>query len=189
MPSRSRDKRLPVYLLLDCSGSMSGEPVAAMSMGLNGFLGEIGDDPQARETVWLSVITFDSNADQAVPLVQADRFHPPRIDAAGSSALGDALRLLVDRIDDEVGYGDEDWQPIAYIFTDGEPTDPWREALELIRRENRARLIACAVGSQANETNLRILSDTVLHLKDSPPGTLVSCLRWTDRNPTGFAGD
>jgi uncharacterized protein YegL len=179
MPPRPHDKRLPVYLLLDCSGSMSGEPVAAMSMGLNGFLGEIGDDPHATETVWLSVITFGSVADQAVPLVQVDRFNVPRFEAAGSSALGEALQLLLDRIDDEVGYGDEDWQPIAFVFTDGAPTDPWREVLDKIRRENRVHLVACGIGSNVNETNLRKLSDTVLHLSNSPPGTLVSCLRWT----------
>jgi uncharacterized protein YegL len=172
------EKRLPIYLLLDCSGSMHGEPIAAMSVGLNALLGEMWDDPQANETVWISVITFGSVADQAVPLVPLQGFNPPRLEAGGSSAFGEALLLMLDRIEAEVGYGDQDFQPIAYLFSDGEATDSWRELCEQIRRENRVHFIVCAVGSRANETNLKRLSDTVLYLSNTQPGMLVSGLRW-----------
>src|SRR4028119_2286837 len=53
-------RRLPVYLVLDCSGSMTGEPMEAVRQGMKTLLGELKSDPQALETVYLSVITFDS---------------------------------------------------------------------------------------------------------------------------------
>ena len=56
------DRRLPVYLVLDVSGSMSGEPIEAVRMGLKQLLSDLQDNPQALETVWLSVITFGSSA-------------------------------------------------------------------------------------------------------------------------------
>ena len=53
-------RRLPVYLLLDCSGSMSGEPIEAVKQGIKALLTELKGDPQALETACLSVITFNS---------------------------------------------------------------------------------------------------------------------------------
>ena len=52
-------RRLPVYLLLDCSGSMMGEPIEAVRQGVKALLSELKGDPQALETAYLSVITFD----------------------------------------------------------------------------------------------------------------------------------
>ena len=34
-------RRLPVYLLLDCSGSMSGEPIEAVKQGIKALLSEL----------------------------------------------------------------------------------------------------------------------------------------------------
>lgn len=35
-------RRLPVYLLLDCSGSMMGEPIEAVRQGVKALLSELG---------------------------------------------------------------------------------------------------------------------------------------------------
>src|SRR5207244_10369621 len=91
-------RRLPVYLLLDCSGSMAGEPIAAVEMGLKALLGDLRNDPQALETVWLSVITFASAAQQIIPLTDVNEFEPPDLAAAGTTALGEAIELLAQRI-------------------------------------------------------------------------------------------
>ena len=63
-------RRLPVYLLLDCSGSMSGEPIEAVKQGIKALLTELKGDPQALETACLSVITFNSTARQISPLTE-----------------------------------------------------------------------------------------------------------------------
>lgn len=63
-------RRLPVYLLLDCSGSMSGEPIEAVKQGIKALLSELKGDPQALETACLSVITFNSTARQISPLLR-----------------------------------------------------------------------------------------------------------------------
>ena len=61
-------RRLPVYLLLDTSGSMYGEPIEAVKNGVQTLLTTLKQDPYALETAYVSVITFDSSARQAVPL-------------------------------------------------------------------------------------------------------------------------
>ena len=53
-------RRLPVYLLLDCSGSMYGEPIEAVKNGVQVLVSTLRQDPYALETAYLSIITFDS---------------------------------------------------------------------------------------------------------------------------------
>lgn len=176
------ERRLPVYLMLDCSGSMSGEPIAALGVGVNSLVEELRQDPYALETVWLSVITFGSTADQAVPLTEIDTFAPPPLDAGGSTALGEALMLLEERLGAEVRFGSSeqkaDWKPMVFLFTDGEPTDRWRDPAKRLRDSHRVNLVACGAGPAVNTATLDALSDTVIRLHDTAPGTLTSFLRW-----------
>ena len=63
-------RRLPVYLLLDCSGSMYGEPIEAVKNGVQVLVSTLRQDPYALETAYLSIITFDSSAQQVSPLTE-----------------------------------------------------------------------------------------------------------------------
>ena len=61
-------RRLPVYVLLDCSESMIGPGIEGLRIAVDAMLRELRCNPHALETVWLSFITFDSEARQAAPL-------------------------------------------------------------------------------------------------------------------------
>lgn len=41
----SDGRRLPVYLVLDTSGSMSGEPIEAVRVGMKALVAELKGDP------------------------------------------------------------------------------------------------------------------------------------------------
>ncbi len=85
-------RRRPVYLLLDTSSSMFGAPITAVQQGVQLIHRELMNNPHAIETVYLSVITFDSSAKQIVQLVSVEAFTPPTLKAEGNTALGAALR-------------------------------------------------------------------------------------------------
>ena len=51
-------RRLPVYLLLDCSESMAGPTMDAVNQAVQGMLQSLRENPHALETVAVSVITF-----------------------------------------------------------------------------------------------------------------------------------
>ena len=59
--------RCPVILLLDTSGSMSGEPLRELQSGLDQFLKETSDDETASMSVELEIITFGGDAEIASP--------------------------------------------------------------------------------------------------------------------------
>ena len=85
-------RRLPVYILADCSGSMNGAPIESVKSGIRALHSELMGDPSAVESAYLSVITFDSNAQQIVPLTEITQFNPPEIQAGGT-AFGARFRF------------------------------------------------------------------------------------------------
>ena len=95
-------RRLPVYLVIDTSGSMYGEPIEAVKNGIDLLVSSLRQDPHALETAYLSVITFDDKAQQVVPLTELADFQVPSIEAGGWTALGDALSLTANCITNEV---------------------------------------------------------------------------------------
>ena len=67
-------RRLPVYLLIDTSGSMRGEPIESVKVGIEAMLSTLRTDPYALDTVSISIITFDREVKQVLPLTQSIRY-------------------------------------------------------------------------------------------------------------------
>ncbi len=177
-------RRLPVYLLLDCSGSMMGEPIEAVKQGVKALISELRSDPQALETAYLSVITFDSSARQVLPLTELMLFKEPEIHASGATALGKALNVLIDCINSEVRKSTEtqkgDWRPLVFILTDGSPTDieAFREAAQKLKTVKAANIIACAAGSNANTSYLKEITENVLMMNTLSAGDMAQFFAW-----------
>ena len=177
-------RRLPVYLLLDCSGSMSGEPIEAVRQGVKALLSELKGDPQALETAYLSVITFDSTARQVTPLTELMQFKEPELKASGATALGGALEVLADCINNEVRQSTAeqkgDWKPLVFILTDGSPTDieTFKRVVSNIKSIKAANIIACAAGSNADTTYLKQITESVLMMNSLSAGDMAQFFAW-----------
>ncbi|MBC7966591.1 MAG: VWA domain-containing protein [Fuerstia sp.] len=175
-------RRLPVYLLLDCSGSMSGEPIEAVRQGLRMLVSDLRGDPQALETAYLSVITFASSAQQVCPLTELMMFQEPNLDASGSTSLGDALKLLERCLDNEVRKSSAtqkgDWKPLVFLMTDGQPTDNWEMAADSLKRKKLGNIIACAAGSGADSQILKRITEVVVEIHNLQPDSLRAFFKW-----------
>ena len=184
-------RRLPIYMLLDCSEAMAGEPIEAVRMGLRSLLSDLQTDPPALETVWLSVITFGSSAKQVVPLTGIGSFVEPelRTDTEAGRALGAGLRVLLDASAREVRKTTADvkgdCKPLVFIMTVGAPTDDWKSAADEIK-QNRivGNIIGCAAGPGADDTVLKRITETVVRLEDTSPGTLGAFMAWVSSSIT-----
>ncbi|HEC84273.1 MAG: tellurium resistance protein TerY [Candidatus Parabeggiatoa sp. nov. 2] len=179
-------RRLPVYLLLDCSSSMTGQPIEQVRQGLSALLDDLSNEPMAIETVYLSIITFHSTAQQLIPLTELMQFKEPQIQAKGTTALGAALRLLKQCLDKEVRQNTEkqkgDWKPLVFLMTDGMPTDAWEAAADEIKKQKIANLIAFAAGPNADVGNLKRMTDIVLKSEELSPGALKAFFQWMSQS-------
>lgn len=171
-----------MYLLLDTSGSMSGEPIEAVKNGVQILVSTLRQDPYALETAFLSIITFDSAAKQVVPLTELATFQTPPISASGSTELGAALSLLADRIEAEVAKttadAKGDWKPLVFIMTDGAPTDDWKRGLDRLRKVRTGIVIACAAGPGADATVLKQVTEVVVQLDTADQNTIKAFFKW-----------
>ena len=169
-------RRLPVYLLLDCSGSMMGEPIEAVRQGIKALLSELRGDPQALETAYLSVITFASQVRQTTKLTELMLFKEPRLEAEGCTLMGGALKLLAECVRTEVRKNTEtqkgDWRPLVFLLTDGCPTDleDFEQAAAEIKSLKIGNIIACAAGADADTSYLKKLTDNVLMMNSLSAG-------------------
>ncbi|MBR8832595.1 MAG: VWA domain-containing protein [Stigonema ocellatum SAG 48.90 = DSM 106950] len=152
------ENRVPVILLLDTSGSMSGQPIQELNRGIAAFKEAVLKDTQASLSVDVAIVTIGSAVQLIQDFVTVDNFTPPTLEASGQTPMGAgieyALNLLEDRKETYKANGIQYYRPWVFLITDGAPTDDWGSAAQRAR-ENEAnrRLSFFAVAVQGADIN------------------------------------
>lgn len=179
-------KHLPVYICIDTSGSMHDERIAAINAGLQVLFDWLPS------SCHYSLITFDSNVCEILPLTSGREIHErtfPKITRAKSGAtfLGAALAHVAQAVRRDLipwnthtkntwgwypdyapcHHGAEihgDGRPNLIIITDGKPSDPlaYSEAIPHIKGLNFDNIIVCGIGKKIDFASLRQLTETIV---------------------------
>lgn len=179
-------RKLPVYLLIDTSGSMKGEPIESVKVGLEAMLSSLRSDPYALETVSISIITYDKDVKQLLPLTPLDKMQMPDISTpeSGPTHTGQALHMLCEKVDKEVNRGSKeekgDWMPLLFIMTDGKPSDIklYKEMIPEVKKRSFGGIIACAAGMKADTEPLKLLTDRVYSLDTIDSTAFKQFFKW-----------
>lgn len=179
-------RRLPVYILLDTSGSMRGEPIHSVNVGLQSMLSALRQDPYALESVHLSIITFDLEVKVYLPLTPLDQVQLTDIDvpSAGATFMGAALELLAEQVTQQLQKSTDqvkgDWRPLLFMMTDGSPSDvyAYQQAIPVIQQLNFASIVACAAGPKAKQDHLLQLTDKVVVLDTMDAASFAGFFKW-----------
>ncbi len=151
---------------------MRGEPIESVKVGLEAMLTNLRTRPNTLESAWLSIITFDKEVRQILPLTSLDELQLPELVApeSGPTLTGEALKLLLERYDKEVKKGSMeqkgDWMPLLFIMTDGKPSDIklYRDMIPKVTNHRFGSIIACAAGPKSKPEYLKELTDNVYSL-------------------------
>ena len=63
----STRRRLPICFALDTSGSMMGNPIRQLNIGLQNFVASIKNNDDTRNSTDIAIITFGSKVDIVMP--------------------------------------------------------------------------------------------------------------------------
>jgi uncharacterized protein YegL len=159
------EPRCPCVLLVDTSGSMQGNPIAALNEGLRAFKNDLQRDGLAARRVEVAIVTFSSDVRVVQDFVTADLFEPPVLAAEGSTIMGTAIHQALDLLQARKAQyranGVAYYRPWVFLITDGEPQgeEPHviEQAAQRIQDEEANKRVAFfAVGVEnANMDRLR----------------------------------
>ena len=175
-------RRLPVYILIDTSTSMRGEPIIAVELGLKALMESLNRDPYALETVCLSIITYNSQAEQILPLTEVYKTRIPELTAKGRSALGEALELLCEKVKKEVHKNTPeakgDWKPLLFVLSDGGYSGPIAKPISEFKKLQFGFVVACAAGSKSKIDVLRKITPNVIQISSTDTINIKAYFKW-----------
>lgn len=179
-------RRLPVYILIDTSGSMKGEPIESVKVGLEAMVSSLRQDPFALESACISIITFDKDVKCILPLTPLEDLQLPEISTpdSGPTHTGAALKMLIEQVDKEVQLSTPerkgDWMPLLFLLTDGKPSDlqEYNQVVNEVKKRKFASIVACAAGMKAKPEPLKLLTDQVYMLDTLDSAGFKKFFKW-----------
>lgn len=165
--------RVPICLVLDVSGSMSGISINELNAGVRLFFDAIKADEVAQYAAEICIVTFGNTVDKMLDFMSVERQTVPTLFASGSTPMGEGVAMGLDLLDarkeDYKRAGVDYYQPWMVVMTDGEPTDDISSAVKRISAlvaSKKLTVFPIAIGDSANLATLAKLSPT------RPPLTL-----------------
>lgn len=153
--------RVPVCLVLDRSGSMSGDPIRELNEGVKQFFDETSNDEATKDTLEVSIVTFGDQARVELDFGSLQRQNPPVLSADGGTSMGAAVNLSLDILTNRKAtykkLGVEYRQPWMVLMTDGKPTDEIEEAASKTSKLSQMGILtifAVGIGKTADMNTL-----------------------------------
>lgn len=163
------EPRCPCVLLLDTSGSMQGEALDALHLGLETFRTDLNKDTLAARRVEVAIVSFNNEIKVELDFVTADQFETPKLRASGMTYMGSAINTGLDLIEarksEYRANGIAYYRPWVFLITDGapqgEPEEVIQKAAQRIQQAEKNKQVAFfAVGVE--NADLAQLSEIVV---------------------------
>lgn len=149
-------------LVLDVSGSMTGERIKELNRGLDEFHRQVRNDEIAAQRLEVCIIAFNSNISCIQEPALIDKFVMPILKARGTTKLVDAVRAGIDKTEARKRWyketGQSYYRPFVILITDGTPDsdqDIDGLSMEINEGVNDKRFMFFPIGVQ--DANLDVL--------------------------------
>jgi uncharacterized protein YegL len=140
------EPRVPCVLLLDVSGSMSGQRIAELNEGLVTLKDTLCADSLASKRAELAIVTFGGTVNVIQEFITAEHFQPPHLIASGGTPMARAiitgLEMITARKSTYRSNGISYYRPWVFLITDGGPDDGWQTASEQVKQGEASKSFA-----------------------------------------------
>lgn len=121
------EPRCPCVLLLDTSGSMSGDPIQALNDGMQAFQADLSKSSLAARRTEVAVVTFSNTVNVVHDFCTVDDFQAPVVQADGATYMCSGLTKAMEMVEarkkvyreNQVTY----YRPWIFLITDGAPSE------------------------------------------------------------------
>lgn len=158
----TKQKVLPVLLLLDISASMSRDNKIDSLYDATVSMIKSFDEQKIKEVqIQLSIITFGRSIDlhtKFTPVEKLNEITIERFVASGMTPLGTALRMAKDMLEDKDILPRPRYKPAVVLVSDGHPTDEWRDPLDKFINDgttSKCQRFSVGIGSDYNFNMLK----------------------------------
>ena len=181
-------KPMPVILVLDNSGSMSGDKIRQLNAAVHEMIETFRQTESSEVSYTVAVITFGTGIHlqqemtdasliqwKDIPISDANtskswngKFDDP---GARGTPLGATLKSVKSMIEDREIIPSRAYRPAVVLVSDGHPTDSWNGPLASFIQDGRTAKCdrwAVAIGRDADEKTLRKFISNVTNLDGSP---------------------
>ena len=162
-------RALPVFILADCSGSMSGAKINELNLALREMITAFQNVDEIRGKFQVSVITFGGTARLSLPLTDVENVHLSELTASGGTPMGDAFDIVRSQIEDREIVSSRAYTPTIVLVSDGMPTDcgeeiwnsgnyqDWEPLVNLQNSERckKCQRLALGIGNDADPRMLK----------------------------------
>jgi uncharacterized protein YegL len=148
---------LPIFLLLDCSGSMSGEKINTLNQAVKDMIEDFKGERLSDVNLKICVITFGNTAKVHTELSSLKDLNYVDLVATGMIPLGGALNLASSIINDKEKVPSKGYRPVVVLVSDGHPNDSWEAPLnEFItgKRTSKCEKWALGIGQDVDKDML-----------------------------------
>ena len=167
---KKEGRALPVFLLLDVSGSMSGEKMETVNVALKEMINSFKKIENPKGIIELCILTFGSNQVQVIKnlskIEDTDSF---TLKASGNTPMGMAFEKVADMIGDKNIVSSRSYTPTIVLISDGNPTDydpegksveeimnwPSLKILQTGERSSKATRLAMGIGGDVDLNMLK----------------------------------
>lgn len=198
----SKTKRvLPVFLLIDTSGSMKGQKIEQLNLAYQEMIQKLRDVENTKGEIHVCVVTFGGSVQIFQPIKPIKDIALAEFSANGNTPMGEAITCVVDMIEDNHVVPKNCYTPTIILVSDGIPTDighhvdrssyeknarAFFDAWDPIKRMNSSRRtlksvrLALGIGDDANPKMLQsfINNDHIPVIKASSTGTITRFFEW-----------
>jgi uncharacterized protein YegL len=150
---------LPVLLLLDVSGSMSGSKLDSLNQAVEEMIRDFGKEESTKAEIHLGIITFGGDAKLHTDLMPAKNINWKNMVATGMTPLGGALDIAKEIIEDKEKITSRAYRPSVILVSDGAPNDNgWENKMNSFINDGRSSKCdrwSLAIGEDADEGMLK----------------------------------
>ena len=127
----AKARPLPVILMLDGSGSMSGNKIETLNAAVNEMISSFKNEAQNEVEIQVGIIAFgDGGAQYVLPLQSCSQITNIHLGASGGTPMGMALKLAKDLIEDKEMIPSRGYRPTVVLVSDGQPNDTWEQPMQ-----------------------------------------------------------